>query len=38
LRYLQRSLAHPDLAALKAWYASHVPPPGGQRDGAADGV
>jgi N-acetylmuramate 1-kinase len=54
LRYLQRSLAHPDLAALKAWYAAHVPghvpgevpgqapghvlPPGGQREGVADGV
>jgi hypothetical protein len=29
LRYLQRSLAHPDLAALKDWYAAHVLP----RDG-----
>jgi tRNA threonylcarbamoyl adenosine modification protein YjeE len=29
LRYLQRSLAHPDLAALKDWYSAHVPP----RDG-----
>jgi aminoglycoside/choline kinase family phosphotransferase len=26
--YLQRSLAHPDLAALEAWYRAHVPPPG----------
>ena len=26
--YLQRSLAHPDLAALAAWYRAHVPPPG----------
>jgi tRNA threonylcarbamoyl adenosine modification protein YjeE len=25
--YLQRSLAHPSLAALRAWYAAHVPPP-----------
>jgi tRNA threonylcarbamoyl adenosine modification protein YjeE len=25
--YLQRSLAHPSLAALKAWYAAHIPPP-----------
>jgi N-acetylmuramate 1-kinase len=38
LRYLQRSLAHPDLAALKGWYAANVPPSGGQRVGAADGV
>ena len=29
--YLQRSLAHPSLAPLGAWYAAHVPPP------AADG-
>ncbi len=28
LRYLQRSLAHPDLARLKAWYAVNVPPRG----------
>jgi aminoglycoside/choline kinase family phosphotransferase len=25
--YLQRSLAHPALRALKAWYAANVPPP-----------
>jgi tRNA threonylcarbamoyl adenosine modification protein YjeE len=25
LRYLHRSLAHPDLAALKDWYAAHLP-------------
>ena len=25
--YLQRSLAHPDLAALEAWYRANVPPP-----------
>ncbi len=25
--YLQRSLAHPALAPLKAWYAANVPPP-----------
>jgi aminoglycoside/choline kinase family phosphotransferase len=25
--YLQRSLAHPALAPLKAWYATNVPPP-----------
>jgi len=25
--YLQRSLAHPSLAALRAWYAAHIPPP-----------
>jgi tRNA threonylcarbamoyl adenosine modification protein YjeE len=25
--YLQRALAHPSLAALKAWYAAYVPPP-----------
>jgi tRNA threonylcarbamoyl adenosine modification protein YjeE len=27
--YLQRSLAHPALAPLKAWYEIHVPPPDG---------
>jgi tRNA threonylcarbamoyl adenosine modification protein YjeE len=26
-RYLQRALGHPGLAALRGWYASHVPPP-----------
>jgi N-acetylmuramate 1-kinase len=26
-RYLQRSLAHPSLAALSAWYRTHVRPP-----------
>ena len=26
LRYLQRSLAHPDLARLKVWYAVNLPP------------
>jgi len=26
--YLMRSLEHPDLAPIKAWYAAHVPPPG----------
>ena len=26
-RYLQRSLEHPDLAPLHAWYAAHVPAP-----------
>jgi tRNA threonylcarbamoyl adenosine modification protein YjeE len=26
LRYLERSLAHPDLAPLKAWYAANLPP------------
>ena len=25
--YLQRSLAHPALAPLAAWYRVHVPPP-----------
>jgi hypothetical protein len=25
--YLQRSLVHPRLARLEAWYATHVPPP-----------
>jgi len=29
LRYLQRSLAHPALAPLKAWYAANLPPAGG---------
>jgi hypothetical protein len=24
--YLQRSLAHPDLAPLAAWYRTNVPP------------
>ena len=28
LRYLNRSLAHPDLAPLKAWYAANLPPLG----------
>ncbi len=28
-RYLQRSLEHPALAALKAWYAENVPAPDG---------
>jgi tRNA threonylcarbamoyl adenosine modification protein YjeE len=27
--YLRRSLAHPALASLKAWYAANVPGPGG---------
>jgi aminoglycoside/choline kinase family phosphotransferase len=27
--YLQRSLAHPALAALKDWYAANVPSPDG---------
>lgn len=26
--YLNRSLAHPALSAFRAWYATHVPPPG----------
>ena len=26
LRYLERSLAHPDLAPLRAWYAANLPP------------
>ena len=26
--YLTRSLEHPALASIKAWYAAHVPPPG----------
>ena len=33
LRYLQRSLAHPDLARLKAWYAVNLPP----KDASSDG-
>jgi N-acetylmuramate 1-kinase len=28
-RYLERSLAHPVLAQLKAWYGANVPPPKG---------
>jgi N-acetylmuramate 1-kinase len=31
-RYLQRSLAHPDLAPLRHWYALNVPPQDGLRD------
>jgi aminoglycoside/choline kinase family phosphotransferase len=27
--YLRRSLAHPALAQLRAWYAANVPPPDG---------
>jgi aminoglycoside/choline kinase family phosphotransferase len=27
--YLQRSLAHPTLAPLRAWYAANVPSPDG---------
>jgi tRNA threonylcarbamoyl adenosine modification protein YjeE len=27
--YLMRALDHPSLSAVKAWYASHVPPPSG---------
>jgi len=30
-KYLQRSLAHPALASLKAWYAVNVPAPDGAR-------
>jgi N-acetylmuramate 1-kinase len=26
--YLARSLEHPALASIKAWYTAHVPPPG----------
>jgi N-acetylmuramate 1-kinase len=25
--YLSRSLAHPELASVQAWYAAHIPPP-----------
>ncbi len=32
--YLQRSLAHPTLAALEAWYVANVPPRGISYDGA----
>jgi hypothetical protein len=28
-RYLQRSLAHPELAPLRAWYAANAPAPNG---------
>ena len=31
LGYLQRSLAHPDLAPLKTWYAANLPPKGAKR-------
>jgi N-acetylmuramate 1-kinase len=30
--YLQRSLRHPALAQLAAWYEQHVPPPDAKRD------
>jgi tRNA threonylcarbamoyl adenosine modification protein YjeE len=30
--YLNRALAHPALAGLRAWYAAHVPPPGASSD------
>jgi tRNA threonylcarbamoyl adenosine modification protein YjeE len=33
--YLQRSLAHPALAALKDWYGAHVPPPEAEQQAAA---
>jgi aminoglycoside/choline kinase family phosphotransferase len=33
LTYLQRSLAHPALASLKAWYAANLPPTDASRDG-----
>jgi aminoglycoside/choline kinase family phosphotransferase len=33
LTYLWRSLAHPALAPLKAWYAANLPPRGASRDG-----
>ncbi|RAI38175.1 tRNA (adenosine(37)-N6)-threonylcarbamoyltransferase complex ATPase subunit type 1 TsaE [Rhodoplanes elegans] len=29
MTYLQRALAHPSLAPLKAWYSAYVPPPPG---------
>ena len=37
LGYLQRSLAHPDLAPLKAWYAANLPSNAGSREGQKDG-
>jgi aminoglycoside/choline kinase family phosphotransferase len=36
--YLQRSLAHPALAALKGWYAAHVPAPEAEQPTAAGGT
>ena len=33
LTYLRRSLAHPALAPLKAWYAANLPPRDASRDG-----
>ncbi len=33
LTYLWRSLAHPALAPLKAWYAANLPPRDASRDG-----
>jgi tRNA threonylcarbamoyl adenosine modification protein YjeE len=32
--YLSRSLAHPALAEVKAWYEAHVPPPGSPTPGS----
>jgi N-acetylmuramate 1-kinase len=34
LTYLRRSLAHPALAPLKAWYAANLPPRDASRDGS----
>jgi aminoglycoside/choline kinase family phosphotransferase len=36
--YLQRSLAHPALAALKGWYGAHVPAPEAGQQTAAGGT
>ncbi len=36
LGYLQRSLAHPDLAPLKTWYAANLPPKDAARDSQGD--
>jgi len=38
LTYLWRSLAHPALAPLKAWYAANLPPRGVSRDASRDGL
>lgn len=34
--YLERSLAHPDLAQLRAWYAANVPPPRSRPESRAE--
>ena len=38
LTYLWRSLTHPALAPLKAWYSANLPPRGVSRDASRDGL